>query len=71
MPTREIFFWKKSEDYRTSSQWSYPLWAPDILALDRRVQQLTRIPMTHAEQIQVNRTGCHSDDTTHTVAHCS
>ena len=26
-----------------------------ILPLDRRVQQLTRLPMTHAEQIQVRR----------------
>ena len=46
---------KKSEDYRTSSQWSFPLWDEQILALDRRVQQITRIPMTHAEQIQVPR----------------
>ena len=44
---------KASSDYRTSSQWSFPLWDPAILHLDRRVQQLTRIPMTHAEQIQV------------------
>ena len=46
---------RKSEDYRTSSQWSFPLWDEQILALDRRVQQITRIPMTHAEQIQVLR----------------
>jgi len=46
---------KSSSDYRTSSQWSYPLWDEAILPLDRRVQQLTRIPMTHAEQIQVLR----------------
>ena len=46
---------KSSSDYRTSSQWSFPLWDRQILALDRRVQQLTRIPMTHAEQIQVLR----------------
>lgn len=46
---------KASSDYRTSSQWSFPLWDDEIRALDRRVQQLTRIPMTHAEQIQVLR----------------
>lgn len=46
---------KASSDYRTSSQWSFPLWESEVDALDRRVQQLTRIPMTHAEQIQVLR----------------
>ena len=46
---------KASSDYRTSSQWSFPLWEEAILPLDQRVQQLTRIPLTHAEQIQVRR----------------
>lgn len=46
---------KQASDYRTSSQWSFPLWEDAILPLDQRVQQLTRIPLTHAEQIQVLR----------------
>ena len=56
---------KSSSDYRTSSQWSYPMWDKGILPLDRRVQQLTRIPMTHAEQIQVLRYNPHEHYTAH------
>lgn len=46
---------KAASEYRTSSQWSFPLWEEAIQPLDQRVQQLTRIPLTHAEQIQVLR----------------
>lgn len=42
-------------EYRTSSQWSFPLWDDSVMPLDRRVQLLTRVPLTHAEQIQVLR----------------
>ena len=43
-------------EYRTSSQHSLgPTDTDDLLALSRRVQRLTRIPITHTEQIQVLR----------------
>ena len=43
-------------EYRTSSQHSLgPTDTDELLALSRRVQRLTRIPITHTEQIQVLR----------------
>jgi len=45
----------KDAEYRTSSQWSFPLWEDAIMPLNRRVQQLTRVPVSQAEQIQVLR----------------
>merc|ERR1711920_539126 len=56
---------KASSEYRTSSQWSFPLYDEGILSLDLRVQQLTRIPMHHAEQIQVLRYHEHEHYTAH------
>jgi len=47
---------KAAKDFRTSSQEFLPTSGDDILAaVDERVQMLTRIPITHAEHIQVLR----------------
>ena len=46
----------RADEYRTSSQYSLrPTQTDTLLALSRRVQRLTRLPVTHVEQVQVLR----------------
>ena len=47
---------RHADEFRTSSQYSLsPSQTDTLLALSRRVQRLTRLPVTHVEQIQVLR----------------
>jgi prolyl 4-hydroxylase len=47
---------RRSDEYRTSTQYSLmPSQTDTLLALSRRVQRLTRLPIEHTEQLQVLR----------------